>query len=456
MTQSKGQVFLIDDDADMRAATAQWLELAGYRVRVFVDAPSALAAIDADLDGVVVTDVRMPKMDGMAFLARLVALDRDLPVILVTAHGDVQMAVEAMRRGAYDFIEKPFEPERLLDIIQRAGEKRRLVLENRELRRRLNGPDDIAQRLIGNCPAIRRLREEILDIAATDAPVLIHGETGTGKEVVARCLHDFSTRQQGRYVAVNCGALPENMYESELFGYEKGAFTGADRQRIGRFEYANGGTLLLDEIGTMPLPLQVKVLRALQEREVVRIGGNEPRPIDVRLISATNADLLAECAAGRFRRDLYYRINVVELRVPPLRERGGDILLLFDYFCARAAETYQRPAPPLDPSAAGLLMTHDWPGNVRELKNIAERYVLSSLPGEQRLAAVLGTVRPEAPPPSRSGLRQQLRQYERHLLEQALARHKGDVQAVMEELDLPRRTLNEKMARHGLDRRDFT
>jgi len=456
MTQSKGQVFLIDDDADMRAATAQWLELAGYRVRVFVDAPSALAAIDADLDGVVVTDVRMPKMDGMAFLARLVALDRDLPVILVTAHGDVQMAVEAMRRGAYDFIEKPFEPERLLDIIQRAGEKRRLVLENRELRRRLNGPDDIAQRLIGNCPAIRRLREEILDIAATDAPVLIHGETGTGKEVVARCLHDFSTRQQGRYVAVNCGALPENMYESELFGYEKGAFTGADRQRIGRFEYANGGTLLLDEIGTMPLPLQVKVLRALQEREVVRIGGNEPRPIDVRLISATNADLLAECAAGRFRRDLYYRINVVELRVPPLRERGGDILLLFDYFCARAAETYQRPAPPLDPSAAGLLMTHDWPGNVRELKNIAERYVLSSLPGEQRLAVVLGTVRPEAPPPSRSGLRQQLRQYERHLLEQALARHKGDVQAVMEELDLPRRTLNEKMARHGLDRRDFT
>ncbi|TYO95785.1 two-component system C4-dicarboxylate transport response regulator DctD [Geothermobacter ehrlichii] len=456
MTKNSGKVFLIDDDADMRASTAQWLELAGYQVRVFVDAPSALAEIDAGLDGVVVTDVRMPKMDGMAFLARLTELDRDLPVILVTAHGDVQMAVEAMRRGAYDFIEKPFEPERLLDIIQRAGEKRRLVLENRELRRRLAGPDDLEQRLIGNCPGIRRLREEILDIAATDAPVLIQGETGTGKEVVARCLHDFSARKQGRYVAVNCGALPENMYESELFGYERGAFTGADRLRIGRFEYAHGGTLFLDEIGTMPLPLQVKVLRALQEREVVRIGGNEPRPIDVRLISATNADLLAECAAGRFRRDLYYRINVVELRVPPLRERGGDILLLFDYFCARAAETYRRPAPPLHSGAAGLLMAHDWPGNVRELKNIAERYVLSSLPGEQRLAAVLGASRPVASQASRVGLREQLRQYERHLLEQALARHRGDVQAVMEELDLPRRTLNEKMARHRLDRRDFT
>jgi len=455
MTKNNCRVYLVDDDAEMRASTTQWLELAGHEVRVFVDAPSALAEIDADLDGVVVTDVRMPKMDGMSFLARLTALDADLPVILVTAHGDVEMAVEAMRRGAYDFIEKPFEPERLLDILQRAGEKRRLVLENRELRRRLDGPGDLEQRLIGNCPGIRRLREEILDIAATDAPVLIQGETGTGKEVVARCLHEYSTRKQGRYVAVNCGAVPESMYESELFGYEKGAFTGADKRRIGRFEYAHGGTLFLDEIGTMPLPLQVKVLRALQEREVVRIGGNEPQAVDLRLISATNADLQAECAAGRFRRDLYYRINVVELRVPPLRERGGDILLLFDYFCARAAETYRRPAPPLQPDAAGRLMAHDWPGNVRELKNIAERYVLSSLSGEQRLAAVLGGARPVASETPRTGLQELLRQYERQLLEQSLARHRGDIQAVLDELGLPRRTLNEKMSRHQLDRRNF-
>jgi len=380
MTGTYSKVYLVDDDADLRAATAQWLELAGYQVEVFCDAPSALAKLDPELEGVVVSDIRMPKMDGMEFLARLNRLDPDLPVVLITAHGDVRMAVAAMRQGAYDFLEKPFEPERLLEIIQRASEKRRLVMENRDLRRRLNGSRNIEQRLIGNCPAMRRLHREILDIAATEAPVLIQGETGTGKEVVAHCLHDFGTRHDNRYVAVNCGAIPENMVESELFGHERGAFTGADRRRIGRFEYAQGGTLFLDEIGSMPLPLQVKLLRVLQEREIVRIGSNEPLPIDIRLISASNTDLLAECSAGRFREDLYYRINVVELRVPPLRERGADILLLFDYFVTRAAASYQRPAVSLPPAAANRLMAHNWPGNVRELKNVAERFVLSSLP----------------------------------------------------------------------------
>lgn len=455
MTENQGKVCLVDDDADMRAATTQWLELAGYRVQAYSEAPVALEQISADLDGVVVSDVKMPKMDGMTFLRHLNELDRDLPVVLVTAHGDVQMAVEAMRQGAYDFIEKPFEPERLLDVIQRALEKRRLVMENRDLRRRLAGPVGIEQRLIGNSPGIRRLREEILDVADTDAPVLIQGETGTGKEVVARCLHEFGARAKGKYVAVNCGAVPENMFESELFGHERGSFTGADRRRIGRFEYAQGGSLFLDEIGTMPLPLQVKVLRVLQEREVLRIGSNEPQPIDVRLISATNKTLIDECAAGRFREDLYYRINVVELRVPPLRERDGDILLLFDYFVAQAATTYNRPAVPLQTRDAGLLMGHDWPGNVRELKNIAERFILSSLPEPQRLASILGTPMQVDRGPETETLQDQLRRYERCLLEQSLQRHKGDVQSVMEELNLPRRTLNEKMTRHNLDRKDY-
>lgn len=454
MTSNRGTIYLVDDDADLRAATAQWLELAGYRVEAFADAPSALAQLDPDLEGVVVSDVKMPKMDGMAFLARLNALDTDLPVVLVTAHGDVQMAVAAMRQGAYDFLEKPFEPERLLDILQRASEKRRLVLENRDLRRRLSGGRDLEQRLIGDCPGIRRLRNEILDVAGIDAAVLIQGETGTGKEVVAQCLHDFGWRNSGKFVAVNCGAIPENMVESELFGHERGAFTGADRQRIGRFEYAHGGTLFLDEIGTMPLPVQVKLLRALQERKITRIGSNEPQAVDIRLISATNCELLAECAASRFREDLYYRINVVELRVPPLRERGGDILLLFDYFAAQAAETYQRPAVSLGPTDTNLLMAHDWPGNVRELKNAADRFVLSSLPLEERLPAILGAYGQPLTPDS-SSLQELLRQYERTLLEKSLARHRGDVQAVMEELGLPRRTFNEKMSRHQLDRKDF-
>ncbi len=455
MTDGHNQVYLVDDDAEMRAATAQWLELSGYEVKSFPDAPTALDQLSSDFDGVVVSDIRMPKMDGMVFLSSLHNLDPDIPVVLLTAHGDVQMAVDAMQKGAYDFIEKPFEPEHLLDVVQRAGEKRRLIMENRELRRRLSGVAGIEQRLIGNSAVIRRLREEILDIADTDAPVLIQGETGTGKEVVARCLHEFGARKEGRYVAVNCGAVPENIFESELFGHERGAFSGADRQRIGRFEYAQGGVLFLDEIGTMPLPLQVKVLRAVQEREVVRIGSNEAHPVDIRLISATNKDLLSKCAAGTFREDLYYRINVVELQVPPLREREEDILLLFDYFAVQAAANYDRPETSLLDADIGLLMNHDWPGNVRELKNIAERYVLSSAPENQRLASVLRHPQQDISTREASSLQNLMRNYERLLLEQTLIRHKGDVQAVMNALDLPRRTLNEKMARYDLERKNF-
>ncbi|RLB73306.1 MAG: sigma-54-dependent Fis family transcriptional regulator [Deltaproteobacteria bacterium] len=455
MDGNENKICLVDDDAEMRAATAQWLELSGYEVQSFSDAQTALNQLTSEFYGVVVSDIRMPKMDGMVFLSRLHALDSDIPVVLLTAHGDVQMAVEAMQKGAYDFIEKPFEPERLLDVVQRAGEKRRLIMENRVLRCRLSGSIGIEQRLIGNSAGIRRLREEILDVADTDAPVLLQGETGTGKEIAARCLHEFGARKNGKYVAVNCGAVPENIFESELFGHERGAFTGAERLRIGRFEYAQGGVLFLDEIGTMPLPLQVKVLRTLQEREVIRVGSNEPQPLDIRLISATSKDLLAECAAGTFREDLYYRINVVELRVPPLRERGEDILLLFEHFAVQAAATYNRPEISLLDADAGLLLDHDWPGNVRELKNIAERYVLSSVPKGQRLASVLRHPSQDISTPEISSLQEQMRHYERLLLEQALIRHNGDVQAVMDALDLPRRTLNEKMARYCLERKNF-
>ncbi|SEA06265.1 two-component system, NtrC family, C4-dicarboxylate transport response regulator DctD [Desulfuromusa kysingii] len=455
MTEGENRVYLVDDDVEMRTATAQWLELSGCDVQSFADAPTALAELSSTFSGVVVSDIRMPKMDGMTFLTRLYALDSDIPVILLTAHGDVQMAVDAMQKGAYDFIEKPFDPEYLLDIVRRACEKRRLVMENHELRRRLAGVCGIEQRLIGNSPEICRLREEILDVADTDAPVLIQGETGTGKEVVARCLHAFGARREGKYVPVNCGAVPENIFESELFGHERGAFTGADRQRIGRFEYAQGGVLFLDEIGTMPLPLQVKVLRALQEREVIRVGSNEAKPVDIRLISATSKDLLTECSTGTFREDLYYRINVVELRVPPLRERGEDILLLFNYFVSLAAVAYNRPEVSLPSADIGLMMNHDWPGNVRELKNIAERYVLSSIPIGQRLTTVLRSPHQGAINSENTSLQELMRYHERLLLEQALIRHCGDVQAVMTELDLPRRTLNEKMSRHHLDRKNY-
>ena len=309
--------------------------------------------------------------------------------------------------------------------------------------------------IVGPSAAMHGIRRLVEQVAGSDATVLILGESGTGKEVVARGIHSASPRAQGPFVPVNCGAIPAELLESELFGHERGAFTGADRQRIGRFEYAQGGVLFLDEIGTMPLPLQFKVLPALQEREIIRIGSNEARPVDIRLISATSKNLLEECSAGTFREDLYYRINVVELRVPPLRERGEDILLLFNYFVGQAAVAYNRPEVSLQDADIGLMMNHDWPGNVRELKNIAERYVLSSVPIGQRLTSVLRSPTQGAANAGNSSLQELMRYHERLLLEQALIRHCGDVQAVMIDLDLPRRTLNEKMARHHLDRKNY-
>jgi len=458
MSESLGHVLLVDDEEAMRAATAQWLELDGYTVEAYHSAETALGALTADFDGVVISDVKMPRMDGLSFQQRLATLDAAIPVVLVTGHGDVAMAVEAMRNGAYDFIEKPFAPERLLDIVRRACDKRRLVLENRALRRQLDAGTDLERRLIGNAPSIRRLRQEISDIADTPASVLIEGPTGTGKEVVARALHDLSRRRNAHFVAVNCAAIPENVFESELFGHEAGAFTGAQKRRIGKLEHASGGTLFLDEVASMPMQMQAKVLRALQEREIVRLGANDPVAIDIRLIAASNESLLDAVEAGRFRSDLYYRLNVVSMRLPRLSERDGDLALLFDYFANEAAKLYERPAPPLSAASVAALGVYPWPGNVRELKNLAERYVLSSLPAQERLAHMLGHISndPGSPAVTQGQTLAELsHDFERRILEASLRRHEGNIQAVMDELGLPRRTLNQKMANHGLERRDF-
>jgi two-component system C4-dicarboxylate transport response regulator DctD len=450
-----GQVLIVDDEEAMRTATAQWLDLDGYAVTAMADARAALERLTPAFDGVVISDVKMPRMDGMALQQTIAAIDSDIPVVLVTGHGDVSMAVEAMRNGAYDFIEKPYSPERLLDIVRRACDKRRLVLENRALRRRLDEASDIERRLLGHSAPMRRLRQDVADIADTPASVLIQGETGTGKEVVARCLHELSGRAKGNFVAVNCAAIPEHVFESELFGHEAGAFTGATKRRIGKIEHAGGGTLFLDEIASMPLLMQVKVLRALQEREIVRIGANDPVPVDIRLISASNVDLAEAVASGDFRNDLYYRLNVVELRLPRLADRGGDLPLLFEFFTAEAGRLYQRPVPPLSAAGLAALSAHPWPGNVRELKNIAERYVLSSVPLAERLPTILGQdVEPTGDGPGKS-LAELTNAFERRVLEGSLRRHAGNIQAVMDELNLPRRTLNQKMSNHGLERRDF-
>ncbi|KTT58352.1 C4-dicarboxylate ABC transporter [Pseudomonas oryzihabitans] len=435
------QVYLVDDEASIREAVRQWLELSGHQVRLFARAEDCLAAVTPDFAGVVVSDVRMPGMDGLALLDRLQALDRDLPVILLTAHGDVALAVTAMRQGAYDFLEKPFSPEALLGDLGRALEKRRLVLENRQLHRRVDDQSALARRLLGVSPGVVRLRQQILDLAPTPVNVLLRGETGSGKELVARCLHDFGPRAGKAFVALNCAAIPEQLFESELFGHESGAFTGAQGKRIGKLEYANGGTLFLDEIESMPLAQQVKLLRVLQEQRLERLGSNQSIALDLRIVAATKPDLLEEARAGRFREDLAYRLNVAELHLPPLRARREDIPLLFDHFLAEAGARLGRPVAPPGAARLAQLLGHGWPGNVRELANAAEREVLG-------LGAPANATASHA-------LADQLEAFEAQCLRAALARHGGEIKAVMDELQLPRRTLNEKMQRHGLLRADF-
>jgi len=452
---TEATIFLIDDEESMRVSVSQYLSLSDYPVQCFGDAPSALDKIDGAFSGVVISDIRMPGMDGLELLQAVLKLDREIPVILITAHGDIRMAVSAMRQGAYDFIEKPFEPEILLETVRRASEKRRLILENRHLKERLRKSSGIENILIGNSDVIQRLRTEIHDLGPTDASVLLVGETGCGKEVVARCLHRMSDRRNGPFIAINCGAIPESLFESELFGHEQGAFTGAQTRRIGKFEQAAGGTLFLDEVTSMPLNLQVKVLRVLQEREIERLGGSGPIAIDIRVLSSTNSDPRSDCAHGSFREDLYYRLNLAELHIPPLRKRGSDILLLFDYFTSRAADKYKRVAVPLVSEAMTTLMAYPWPGNVRELKNTAERYVLSSLPAEKRLPYIFQHADMAIAGPHGPTLAEQAGLFERCVIEQSLRRHNGNILEVMEELDLPRRTLNQKMQNHGLVRKNF-
>jgi len=436
-------VIVVDDEASIRTAVEQWLSLSGFSVQLFARAEDCLAQLPAHFAGVIISDVRMPGMGGLQLLERLQADDPDLPVILLTGHGDVPMAVEAMRNGAYDFLEKPFTPQHLLGSLRRALEKRQLVLENRRLHEQADLKSRLETTLLGMSQGLQQLRRQVLDLAGLPVNVLIRGETGSGKERVARCLHDFGPRAEKPFVALNCAAIPEALFEAELFGHESGAFTGAQGKRIGKLEYANGGTVFLDEIESMPLAQQAKLLRVIQEQKLERLGANQSISVDLRIIAATKPDLLEEARAGRFREDLAYRLNVAELRLAPLRERREDIPLLFEHFARAAAEKLGRSAPPLSGAQLAQLLSHDWPGNVRELANAAERHALG-----------LGSPNIEVTPAGQS-LGDQMEAFEAQCLRAALRQHGGEIKAVMEALQLPRRTLNEKMQRHGLVREDF-
>lgn len=442
------EVVLIDDDPHLRQALSQTLDLAGLKVLPLAEAKDLVAQLPRDWPGVVVSDIRMPGIDGLELLNLLHAQDPELPVLLITGHGDVPLAVQAMRAGAYDFLEKPFPSDHLLDSVRRALALRRLVLDNRSLRLALSDRQELSARLIGQSTPILRLREQIGALAATRADVLILGETGAGKEVVARALHDLSSRRNGPFVAINAGALAESVVESELFGHEPGAFTGAQKRRIGKFEFANGGTLFLDEIESMSLDVQVKLLRLLQERVVERLGGNQQIPLDIRIVAATKEDLRQAADQGRFRADLYYRLNVAPLRIPPLRERGEDALMLFQHFANEASARHGLPPHELQPAQRALLLRHNWPGNVRELQNAAERFALG-------LELALDNSAPDGSPGVpveivSGGLSEQVENFEKTLIAAELARPHSSVRSLAEALGIPRKTLHDKLRKHGL------
>ncbi|MDH2432327.1 C4-dicarboxylate ABC transporter [Pokkaliibacter plantistimulans] len=443
-------IIFVDDEQHIRMAVSQTLEIAGYEVHCLERADKVLSLLVEDWPGVVITDINMPGLDGLALMQQVHQHDADLPVILITGHGDISMAVNAIRDGAYDFIEKPFPADLLLDVVKRAMEKRSLTLENRQLRQELASHATLGPRVLGKTEVMQRMRRLISQIAPTSADVMLHGETGTGKELIARYIHESSPRHNHNFVAINCGAVAESIMESELFGHEQGAFTDAKQKRIGKFEYANGGTLFLDEIESMPMSLQIKLLRVLEERAIERLGSNELIPLDIRIIAATKIDLLKLAETGEFRKDLYYRLNIVEVHIPALRERREDVPLLFHHFTLVASALYKREVLPPSASQVHALLTHNWPGNVRELRNLAERYVLLGEACTFEFDRLL-----QSPPSSPLSLPEQVELFEKMLIQTELERHGGSIKDTMEALSVPRKTLSDKMRKYGLDKSDY-
>ena len=451
LEQQLPAVIFIDDEADIRSAVSQLFKLEDIPCTATANPGDVLNRISTVFNGIVITDMHMPALNGLELLQKIHAIDAEIPVVMLTGYGAVSLAVKAMQQGAYDFLEKPFDNDHLLEVSRRALEKRALVLENRLLKAAVEREQQPGLRILGQSPAMQQLRRTLDAVINAPADVLIYGETGTGKELVARYLHEQSDRRQHNFVAINCGAIPEQLIESELFGAEAGAFTGADKKRIGKFEFANGGTLLLDEIESTPLSLQVKLLRVLEERKVTRLGSNQPVELDIRVIAASKADLKQLAATGEFRSDLYYRLSLVDLQLPALRQRKDDVFLLFSHFARIAAARFHKEYIPLKNTELQQLAQHPWPGNVRELRNMAERYVLMG-------ADIAFNKQPHKAEHGITGnmsLQQRVEYYEKMLLEEALNQHKGAIKAVMAELDLPRKTLYDKMAKYQLTRRDF-
>ncbi len=446
---SRPVILIVDDEKNTREGLVRALR-GEYAVAEAENGQRALEWLETHAADVVLTDLRMPGLDGMALLSRLLGRDSKPTVILLTAYGSVETAVEAMKRGAYDFLTKPVNLDRLDLLLRRALGERQLGAENRRLKAQLDSKYGF-ENIIGTSPAMQEVFETIRQAAPTRATVLIQGESGTGKELVARALHQCSPRRDGPFVPVHCAALAPTLLESELFGHEKGAFTGALERRRGRFELADGGTLFLDEIGEIDAALQVKILRVLEERKFERVGGTETVSVDVRLVAATNRDLRARVAEGSFREDLFYRLHVVNLTLPPLRARDGDVVLLAQHYLKTLAEENGKPPVAISPEAMDVLQAYPWPGNVRELRNVIERMVVLGS-GERLVAADLpAAVRDGAGGlalASRAG--RVLRDAERQLIAEALRRHRNNRTKAAQDLGISRRTLHRKLNEFGL------
>jgi two-component system C4-dicarboxylate transport response regulator DctD len=459
--RTQGTVVVIEDDEAARVSLAQMLRLRRYSVQAFSSGEAALAwpgLGDADC---VVSDVKMPGMDGEELLAEMTRRGLPPPIILITGHGDVAMAVRCLKAGAYDFLEKPFDADVLVACVGRAAEKTALRREADELRRRLKvllPEEDGRFGMVGRSRVMQDVYEQVEVLAKSGAPVIITGETGVGKELVARAIHAQSSRAGGPFVALNAGALPETTLESELFGHTRGAFTGAALDRAGKLTTASGGTLLLDEIESIPERAQLQLLRVLEDGLVQPLGGDEPRHVDIRLVGATKVDLQEEVRQGRMRADFYHRIAVLSIAVPPLREHREDVPLLVSHFLKQAAARNGVPVPAVSEKAFLDLSRHPWPGNIRELKNAVERMVITAHAG------VAGPFAPDediaAPrllslPATPGRLRDEMERTEMTVIEIALRENDGEITATAQALGISRRALYERMKKYGLDRKDF-
>lgn len=446
----KFRILVIDDEKNIREGLQMALEDDGYEVLTAEDGTVGLQKALTEVVDLVITDLRMPGVGGQELLRRVTSETPGVPVIVLTGHGTVETAVEAMRMGAYDFLTKPLDLDRLSLLVKRALQNRELVLQHRELMEQLQS-DKVFEHIIGKSPAMEHLFEMIKKVAPTRASVLITGESGVGKELIASAIHNLSPRKDRNYIKVHCAALAESLLESELFGHEKGAYTGATSLKRGRFELADGGSIFLDEIGEINQNLQIKILRVLQERQFERVGGEKSITVDTRLITATNRDLEKEVADGAFRSDLYYRLNVVHLHVPPLRERKEDLPLMIDAFLKEFTEENAKVITSIEPKARAALYAYDWPGNIRQLRNCLESAVVMSSDNTIRLADLPEPIREaEQTAAIRIQIGTPLAEAEQHIILETLAAYKGNKSKTADILGIGRKTLHRKLDEYAV------